>query len=705
MTAQNMAKKILSEAGYEVTTVSNGAAALKKIAEKTPDLVILDIYMPGYTGLEVCERVKRAAATSGLPVLLSVGKLEPYREQDATAVHADGVIVKPFEATELVTIVTNVILRASGAGIDFAPRISTPPVATTPLVPETAPPVVAQPLVPETAPPVVVPVDYAAELAMLESYAPGASREVSYSPTTTASAEYVGTSLPPVEKPLAMAVSAAAPATEVSNFAASAPPAVEAPSSMPFMIEAMLKADDKVPVDESEGHFSGPVLDVSPVEQASELDVSAVEHVPGLEVSPAEPVAEPHISAVAEQLPELRVSPDENVDGEDIEIIEIPAPEPSAATQVSEAAQPIEGGADIPPEELTAIDVEAFLREHAAAAESELPSPTEATPDRAAPDESEGAIAEWLSGHDIESTAVVPDASGPPAPSLEDRPAVLIARDDKSVFEIDDEPLFASAANGVVETAPVITAYMIEESIAQPAVEKAFVAAVATEAFTEPVLEAAATEPLAAPAPEQAAPANETAAPANEPAAQAPEPAAQVSEVLAKPEPVAPVPVEQVSVEPKFVAQAPAPEHATTATSAATESEVNPANTMATESEVNPANTMATESEVNPANTMATESEVKPTIAAAAEDFMFSVPMMLEGTAAMSLPEMSNPGTQPGLQPAGRFAADVPAYPAESARPAAIDEAAVAGAVQRVLDRFKPQIVAEIVREMAKHKH
>ncbi len=349
MTAQNMAKKILSEAGYEVTTVSNGAAALKKIADKTPDLVILDIYMPGYTGLEVCERVKRAAATSGLPVLLSVGKLEPYREQDATAVRADGVIVKPFEATELVTIVTNVILRASGAGIDFAPRTSTPPVAIQPVTPETAPPVVVQPLVPETTPPVLVPVDYAAELAMLESHAQDASHEVSYSPTTTASAEHVGAALPPEEKPLAMAVSAAKPATEVSNFTASASPAVEAPSSMPFRIEEMLKADDKVPVDDSADHFSGPVLDVSPVERPSGLDVSEVGHVPGLDVSPAAPVTEPHLSAAAEQLPELHVSPDESVDGEDVEVIEIPAPEPSAATQVSQEAEPIEGGADIRP--------------------------------------------------------------------------------------------------------------------------------------------------------------------------------------------------------------------------------------------------------------------------------------------------------------------------------------------------------------------
>ena len=107
MTAQNMARKILSDAGYEVVTVSNGAAALKKIAEINPDLVILDIYMPGYSGFEVCERVKRASENAA--VLLSVGKLEPYREEDALAVHADGVIVKPFEATELLATVKTVL--------------------------------------------------------------------------------------------------------------------------------------------------------------------------------------------------------------------------------------------------------------------------------------------------------------------------------------------------------------------------------------------------------------------------------------------------------------------------------------------------------------------------------------------------------------------------------------------------------------------
>lgn len=105
MTAQNMGKKILTDAGYEVVAVSNGAAAVKKIAEQKPDIIILDVYMPGYNGLEVCEKVRASMDTLKTPVLLTVGKMEPYRPEDANRVRADGVIIKPFEATDLLAIV------------------------------------------------------------------------------------------------------------------------------------------------------------------------------------------------------------------------------------------------------------------------------------------------------------------------------------------------------------------------------------------------------------------------------------------------------------------------------------------------------------------------------------------------------------------------------------------------------------------------
>jgi CheY-like chemotaxis protein len=103
VTAQNMGRKILADAGYEVIAVNNGSAALKKIAELKPDLAILDVYMPGYSGLEVCQRLKESPETARIPVLLTVGKLEPFKPEEAQRVRAEGYIVKPFEASELLS--------------------------------------------------------------------------------------------------------------------------------------------------------------------------------------------------------------------------------------------------------------------------------------------------------------------------------------------------------------------------------------------------------------------------------------------------------------------------------------------------------------------------------------------------------------------------------------------------------------------------
>jgi CheY-like chemotaxis protein len=106
VTAQNMGRRILSDAGYDVITVNNGSAALKKIAESKPDLIVLDVYMPGYGGLEVCQRLREAPETARIPVLLTVGKLEPFKADEARRVRADAFIVKPFEASELLTALT-----------------------------------------------------------------------------------------------------------------------------------------------------------------------------------------------------------------------------------------------------------------------------------------------------------------------------------------------------------------------------------------------------------------------------------------------------------------------------------------------------------------------------------------------------------------------------------------------------------------------
>ena len=120
VTAQNMGRRILTDAGYEVITVNNGSAALKKVHESRPDLIVLDVYMPGYGGLEVCQRLKESGETMRIPVLLTVGKMEPFKVDEAKRVRADGHIVKPFEASELLAALTKledrIVPQDSGKG-------------------------------------------------------------------------------------------------------------------------------------------------------------------------------------------------------------------------------------------------------------------------------------------------------------------------------------------------------------------------------------------------------------------------------------------------------------------------------------------------------------------------------------------------------------------------------------------------------------
>jgi CheY-like chemotaxis protein len=136
VTAQNMGKKILTDAGYEVVAVSNGAAAVKKIAEQKPDIIILDVYMPGYSGLEVCEKVRGSIATIKTPVLLTVGKMEPYKAEDASRVRADGVIIKPFEATDLLAIVKKFEERIGQAAPPPLVATAPPPTEAIAVAPE-----------------------------------------------------------------------------------------------------------------------------------------------------------------------------------------------------------------------------------------------------------------------------------------------------------------------------------------------------------------------------------------------------------------------------------------------------------------------------------------------------------------------------------------------------------------------------------------
>lgn len=118
---QKMVALALKDHGIEVVAVGNGEAAIRKLPELKPDLVLADIFMPVRNGYEVCEFVKGDPRTAKVPVVLLVGAFDPFDEREAQRVGADGVLKKPFVPPEpLIEMVTGLLsgLEAKQASME-----------------------------------------------------------------------------------------------------------------------------------------------------------------------------------------------------------------------------------------------------------------------------------------------------------------------------------------------------------------------------------------------------------------------------------------------------------------------------------------------------------------------------------------------------------------------------------------------------------
>jgi CheY-like chemotaxis protein len=110
--AQRMGVKILTAEGHEVSTVSNGQAAIHSLEQALPELVIADVFMPGRNGYEVCHFVKTDEKLKSIPVLLIIGAMEPYDPEEGRRAGADGLITKPLESSSLVSTVNDLLSAA-----------------------------------------------------------------------------------------------------------------------------------------------------------------------------------------------------------------------------------------------------------------------------------------------------------------------------------------------------------------------------------------------------------------------------------------------------------------------------------------------------------------------------------------------------------------------------------------------------------------
>lgn len=112
ITIQKVISITFASEDYELIVVGDGDSAAKKIKEIKPDLVMADVAMPGKTGYEVCEVVKKDPSLRKIPVMLLAGTFEPLNRDEATRVSADDSIVKPFESQELLDKVRGLLARS-----------------------------------------------------------------------------------------------------------------------------------------------------------------------------------------------------------------------------------------------------------------------------------------------------------------------------------------------------------------------------------------------------------------------------------------------------------------------------------------------------------------------------------------------------------------------------------------------------------------
>ena len=106
----------LKAAGMETSIAPDGETALRLASQRAPDLVLLDLMLPGVNGTEVCRQLKRSPKTSGVPVIMLTAKGEELDRVVGFELGADDYVTKPFSVRELVLRCQAVLRRRSAEG-------------------------------------------------------------------------------------------------------------------------------------------------------------------------------------------------------------------------------------------------------------------------------------------------------------------------------------------------------------------------------------------------------------------------------------------------------------------------------------------------------------------------------------------------------------------------------------------------------------
>lgn len=92
---------VLERDGYQIITATNGYEALERVQDSAPDVIVLDVLIPGVDGIAVCRQLKQSQATRFLPVILVTGSREKHRRVEGLAASANEFLNKPIDILEL----------------------------------------------------------------------------------------------------------------------------------------------------------------------------------------------------------------------------------------------------------------------------------------------------------------------------------------------------------------------------------------------------------------------------------------------------------------------------------------------------------------------------------------------------------------------------------------------------------------------------
>lgn len=107
--ARTMLRLMLVRAGFDVREAEDGKTALAEVAQLIPDLMILDIMMPGIDGFEVCTRLRSESATATLPIIMLSARTDAQSVKKGLELGADRYLTKPVGADELTRHVREVL--------------------------------------------------------------------------------------------------------------------------------------------------------------------------------------------------------------------------------------------------------------------------------------------------------------------------------------------------------------------------------------------------------------------------------------------------------------------------------------------------------------------------------------------------------------------------------------------------------------------